>query len=470
MSAVTAPILEVGDRLAETWEVRRILDAVSGLEAVLAEGPGRGFAVCYLLSAVATEPLLDGEAATLWGTHRRILHDENFGSVVVDELPPGEMLSERLAAGRPPSVGMFEELQAKVRRYHRMGRAHGQLAPDRIIIGESGIAAAGWSVVTEDFDVLRARDEEAMAAVSALCTGAEGARAVPPDSAADPLRITLGSVLASDHLPTIEGVLFEWESAGRPMDLPEVTRALDAVARLRRRIDDSLLEAKESVERGDPLAAVAACREAIRLGAEEEAEPILRDARREAQRQLGTEARRNWRSYATIAAGGIAALLITAALWSAVRTDPAERRFEQRLNQRIEQRGARQAVYWLLEQEKDAESYPYVAASLAEQLPALAVYERERLIELKRQVVAQGARPREADRLAQQALEELDAVTAKGTSSPGLLAQLKNRLAAVDRAASLYMASGAITADQAQDALDALIAEDPLFRVEGGTP
>ncbi len=353
----------------------------------------------------------------------------------------------------------MEELARKVQEAHRRGVPHGLLVPELVVRGAEGVAAAGWGVLVEPRDEATARDLGALRALEGS-TGRVPAEAAAPASVAESV---LRPALFSGHVPTLAAALERARSEGVPPDDSLYLRAQDALSRLERKVEECLSGARRRLEQGDPLGAVAACREAIRLGAEGEAGPLLAEARRQARRLVGRPApgRR-----VTLVGGAVVLVVAGFLLLGLLRGGgPGEdvTALLARADRLAAERGARTAATMLLRRWQETDGMTALEEPIERLLRRTAREERDRLLDLRREVVRRGGRPRRADRLADRALEELDRVAAAGLSQPNPDLRLARALLEVDRAASFYRAAMVLTAGQAAAAVDGLLRVDPVF-------
>jgi hypothetical protein len=431
-------------------------------------------AVAFVLPPEAPDPPLDDERAGRWGTLRRVFRDDTWGRLVIDGVPEGDLLGDWLAQGRELPGAWVDRLSEDVRADHRADAWHGQIATDRIVVGEQGLVVAGWGLGEDQAEAQRSRD---LAALAALSSRRGAAEAMPSRGDGEGPSLTtsprLQAALAADHIPTLREALSELESGegdGPAAGSGELARARDALQRLEARATTQLEAAERMIEKGDPLGAVAACREAIRIGEEARAQPILNRARREARRLLSGQQRDVRRRYATYAAGLVAALVALVALGAWLMPGGEASPLETRLEELSEQGGRRAVVRWLAEQEARGEGTVETRDRLAKELQRLADEERARLLELRRQTVARGARPHRADRIAETGLETLAGLAAVDAGSPPTPSAIEQVLRDVDRAATRYRAATTIDGATASEAVDRVLAMDPLFAGEGGTP
>ena len=465
----TAPVIGVGTEFAGGWRIERVLAEVAGLRAFYAVDGAYGHAICFLLPPGASDPELDEQAAAAWGTTRCILRDPELGRIVLDEVPEGPLFVEKLSEGWTPGPAFVDPIAAALRREHRRGRWHGQLAPDRIVLGADHVAVAGWGLSEGDASDLRARDLAGLAALSGHAdrgrtgggeSGGDAPEAGAPSGGA--ALAALCAAMASDHLPTLRAALERWREGGGDEAIAEYRRAVDALERIERKIDEQLDAARLQIERGDPLGAVAACREVVRLGAEDRALPLMKQARRQAREMLGGR-RPLWRRRDVLGAvvGGV--LLLAVLIWWQSGADGKESRIARQAAVMADTRGEREVTAWLLDLRATGESSAETEALLTRHLQALASEEREKMLQLRREIVSQGARPRQADRLAEQALARLDALAAADPTAAGLGTRLTRALIEVDKAAARYRAGARIDAASAQRAVEQLLREDSLF-------
>ncbi len=418
-------------------------------------------AIGILLGDEGPDPVLDEDLAALWNVSRRVLRDPVHGRVLVDELPEGPGIVDD--GDGVASPGAVEELSRKVQEAHRRGVPHGMLTPALVVRGPEGVAAAGWGILVEPREEAIARDLAALGALEGS-TGRVPVEGASPGAAAESI---LRPALFSNHLPTLAAAIERAREVGVPEGDPLFVRARDALARLEDRVEACLASARERLERGDPLGAVAACREAIRLGAEDEAGPLLAEARRQARRLVGKPG--VGRRAAWLAAAGVTLLLavvLAVVSWGGGEGDDTSVLLA-RAERMAEERGARSAATLLLARWRESGDTPSLEEPIESFLRRTAREERERLLALRREVVRRGGRPRRADRLADRALEELDRVAAAGLSQPNPDLRLARALLEVDRAASFYRAATVLTAAQAASAVDGLLRIDPVFVPSG---
>ncbi|MBP7147989.1 MAG: hypothetical protein KBD01_10620 [Acidobacteria bacterium] len=461
-----APVrLAIGERLAGCWIVCRVFDADDACPAALArDESSSGRAFVFVLDA-AGDPRLD-DLTGCWGTSRRVLRDDRFGRVVIDEVPEGQLLSEMVAEEGAPTPRAVEDVVRKVRAAHKAGQAHGRLSPDLVVLGDDGPAIAGWGIAVGDPAELTARDQAFLAGLPAAGdTGATGEAGAPAAAGAPP---QLRAAITSDHLPTLRRALEQWEAQGNAADDPDVLRARDALARLERKIGARLDEARRLIDGGDPLGAVAACREAIRAGAEQEAEALLKQARRQARRLVSRPSAPPWRRIAALAGAAAALALLVAALWIALRPSRSAGVLATRVAAIERAEGRRAAVRFLVGRVEQGDRGAEALQLLGTKLETLARAERDQLLALRERVAAQGARPREADALAEQALATLDDLARQSAGGPGAGTRFQRALLSIDRAASAYQAAARFEVPQAARAVEALIAQDPAFAPRRG--
>ncbi len=495
--STTAPVLAIGTELMGGWRVVRLLSDVSGQEAVLVEDDAFGRAICFVLPADAPDPAIDDASASRWGTNRRLLRDEVYGRILLDEVPDGPLLADRLAEGWSPTQAWFEELGTRVREQHRAEGWHGQLAPDRIVIGQEGLAVAGWGLGAGDAADLRARDLAALGAVAGMAgktavpapprpvetpetvagpstldfdlEPGESAPAGPPPPPGAPDTTALRAAISADHLPHLREAIESWRAGGGSEHLPDFVRARDALERLERRVADQLDGARRMLERGDPLGAVAACREVIRLGAEEEAGPLLKQARRQAKQMLSRGRLPSLRQLGIGAAGLAVVLLLLLGLWSVLPDSAEGERLVTTVEELAAAEGERKAVNLLLGLRTRNEASDELEQLLSEHYAAMVDGERQRLVDLRREVVARGARPRDGDALAEQALGALEALPGDPIfQSPMLASRIGQHLAELDKVAALYRADTVVREEDAVRAVELLVADDPVFVAPAG--
>jgi hypothetical protein len=470
--------LAAGRALAGGWIVERSLDVDDELIVALATGEGGGRALCFAVPAGAPDPDISAEKAAHWGTVRRVLRDQELGRIVIDELPEGDLIADREESGLQLRTGVVEEIGRVVREAHRRGWAHGQLGAQCIVVSPHGLSVAGWELAVVDAAEARARDLAALAALSGAATpgtttGGHAATgtATPsgdePTGAAAPAGeavMRLHAAMRSESVQALREALETYDAGGGDPSVSDVVRARDALARLEGRIQQKLDHARAMIAAGDTLGAQAACREAIRLGAEEEAQPLLAEARRSTRQQLSSGRRVSPRVLITGAVGLVALALLIAALVAGFGEDPTTSSLRDQVETIASQQGSREAVRHLLGLRSAGADQAVVGDLLAERFEVLRAEERERLLGLRNAVVAQGARPLEADAASQAALQELDALTpSEVAGDPTFGVRLENLLAALDRAASMYRSATVITVDEAATAVENLLSQDPLF-------
>ncbi len=106
---------------------------------------------------------------------------------------------------------------------------------------------------------------------------------------------------------------------------------------------------------------------------------------------------------------------------------------------------------------------------LSEHYAAMVDGERQRLVDLRREVVARGARPRDGDALAEQALGALEALPGDPIfQSPMLASRIGQHLAELDKVAALYRADTVVREEDAVRAVELLVADDPVFVAPAG--
>lgn len=452
-----------GTVIAGNWTLEGPLVSRGGIPAGLAKGPGSGHAIVFFLPEGSPAPCLEIDQEALWGSVRRVLRDEEWGRVVVDEMPAGESLAERIARGGGAALGALSELKKRVGQAHQRGWIHGQLSADRVVCGPEGIAVAGWGLVGEDTRDLLSQD---LAALAALASAA-GERERGPDEPSltgpvvvdqRPEAVALRAATRADHLPGLRQALEQWTASGGAPDHPDARRAADALARLERKVTTHLDQAASMLQAGDPLGAVAACREAIRLGAsEEEAGPLLAQARRQARRMVGRRARLSWRMLAAGGAGLAAVGLLLLLAHGALRPSPEEGKTRTEAMMRAAREGERGAVSWLAERREEMGRSGWLDSLIASHVERMVAQERDRLITAKRDAIAQGGVPQEADQLARGALAELDEVV-QHLDDAALAARLTSALLAIDRAASSYKGNVRLGAAEAARAVEQFVA------------
>lgn len=484
--ARTTPVLSVGAELTGGWRVVRVLEEIAGVDAVLVEDDAFGHAFCFPIAADAPDPVLDEGGAIGWGGVRRVLRDEHFGRIVLDEVPEGTLLADRLADGWMPPPAWHAGLAALVREQHRKGYWHGQIAPDRIVISADALAVPGWGLGPGESEDMKARDLAALSAIAGLGSAPvratadleapsrgdefdlEGmvwgsAPAPPGDAPGDSHSSKLRAALVSDHLPTIRAAIDVWVNDQQASETPEFLRAKDALARLEHKVAEQLETAREMLRCGDPLGAVALCREAVRLGAEEEAGPVLRQARKQA-RALLSRPRLPAPKKLLLGVATVAVLaLLGFAGWLSARPDPSARQADETVASLLRDGGERAAVNWLLLQKEREDAGSRVSFLLHEHLTQLVESEREMLLALRGEVVARGARPLRADQLTEESLAELETLAATTMSSGILPARVSRALVLLDKAAALYRAGTELRAEDAVAGFDHLLREDPVF-------
>ncbi len=469
----------VGDSLAGAWVIERVLPADSGIFTARARSAsGDGCALVFTIDDPEVEPSLDGSLAEIFGTVRRVLRDERFGRIVVDEVPEGPSLAERIAAGTAIPLGLRGELQRRLRDAHQAGGAHGALGPHVVVLGPGELAIAGWGLGRSDAPESRARDTAALSAMlgGRSLTSAEheatGAQREREDTGAISAQgggsaASLRAAIVSDHLPTLRRAYDGWvESGGDAQDV-DALRARDALQRLETKVQGLLADAERLLSRNDVLGATAVCREAIRLGAEEQAEPLLKRARKQAHTALNHD----WFDRRRMLWIGAAALLTILAVISVVRWAMRSSAEELQLRQQVEgvsrREGARQATQMLFGLRVRRGAPQSVDELLASQLQRTLEEERARLVKLRSGAVAQGARPLQADELSERALQQLEQVATSNLDQPGLETQFQRALVQLDRAATLYTVSSTMTAVEAAQAVDSLLSGDSVFGVGG---
>lgn len=464
-----------GDCLAGAWIIEKVLSADSGLFAARARSAsGEGCAIVFTIDDIGVEPSLDGSLAEIFGTVRRVLRDERFGRILVDEVPEGPSLAERIADGASIPLGLRGELQRRLREVHHAGGAHGALSPQLVVLGPGELAMAGWGLSPADSQESRARDA---AALSALLGASSMAAAENEATGAQREREPTGSVtsqsggsvaslraaIVSDHLPTLRRAYDGWLESGGDAQDTDALRARDALQRLETKVAGLMAEAERLLTRNDVLGATAVCREAIRLGAEEQAEPLLKRARKQAHTALNHD----WfdrRRLLWIGAAAVFAVILTVTIarW-AIRSSAEQQQLRQQVEGVSRREGARQATQMLFGLRVRKGAPQSVDDLLGTQLQRTLEEERARLVKLRSGVVAQGARPLQADELSERALAQLEKIATSSLDQPGLETQFQRALVQLDRAASLYTVSSTMTAVEAAQAVDGLLAGDPVF-------
>jgi hypothetical protein len=463
--------LAPGATIAGNWTLVSMLETLGGIPAGLARGSGRGVAIVFFLPESAPAPALEVDQEALWGTVRRVLRDETYGRVVLDEVPDGERLSDRIAQGAGAALGALGELKKRVGQAHQRGWVHGLLAADRVVCGAEGVSVAGWGLVGDD---TRDRVSQDQAALSALASAA-GVRERAPDepSLTGPLVVdqspeaaALRAATRADHLPGLRQAIEHWRQGGGSDEHPDARRAADALARLERKVLTHLDQAAAMLQAGDPLGAVGACREAIRLGAsEDEAGPLMQQARKQAHRLVGGGRLPSRRMLAAGGAGVAALGLVVILVLGALRPSPEEGKARTEAMMRAARDGERGAAIWLAEQRENGQRGAWIDGLIASHLDRMVQQERERLVAQKRDAVAQGGVPQEADQLARGALAELEEV-AQRREDPALATRLKSTLVALDRAAASYRSGLRLGANDAARAVEQLVAADARARQE----
>ncbi len=471
MPTLTAREPLPGIEIAGSWTLECLLELRGGIPAGLATGPGSGRAIVFFLPDGAPAPSLDIDQEALWGSVRRVLRDDEWGRVVVDEIPAGESLADRIAKGGGAALGALSQLKKRVGQAHQRGWVHGQLTADRVVCGPEGLAVAGWGLVGEDTRDLLSQD---LAALAALASAA-GERERGPDEPSltgpvvvdqRPEAIALRAATRADHLPGLRQALEQWSATDGASDHPDARRAADALARLERKVATHLDQAASMLQAGDPLGAVAACREAIRLGAsEDEAGPLLAQARRQARRMVKRRVRLSWQMLAAGGAGLAALGLLVVLALGALRPSPEEGKARTEAMMHAAREGERGAVVWLAERREQTGRSAWLDSLIASHAERMVSQERERLIAAKRNAVAQGGVPQEADQLARGALAELDDV-AQRLDEAALAARLKSALVALDRAAASYKGNVRLGAAEAARAVEQFVGA--ALAAEGG--
>jgi hypothetical protein len=262
--------------------------------------------------------------------------------------------------------------------------------------------------------------------------------------------------------------LAEWNQQGGAQDDSAAVRAADALSRLERKVAENLEDARRRVDAGDPLGAVGPCREAIRLGAETEAVPLLREARRQARQMVGAKRWPSWRVIAVAAGGGLALLLLVIAGALALRPSDGVAQLKEQIRRTEQRDGERTAMMFLLAHRERSESPAVAEDLLAAEAERLVQAEQQKLAQLRRESLAKGGRPRDADAAAESALRQLREVIATGGDSATMGPRLQQALAQIDRAVRMYRASAGISATEAVRGVESLLAKDPLFGGGGG--
>jgi hypothetical protein len=470
---LTAPVEPaIGESIAGAWIVQQALTR-EPRPIYLAHGvTGDTRAALVLLDDADAEPSLSPQLSDLFGTTRRVLRDERFGRVVVDEIPQGPSLAERLSSGQSIPLGVRGELQRRLREAHHADGAHGALQPELIILGVGELAIAGWGLDLSDRSAARARDTAALSAllgrVAALSAGDTGVVSGDDGARSNALN-GLRAAIVSDHLPTLRRAFESWNESGGDDRDPDVVRARDALTRLEAKVAGLLSQAERLLESNDVLGATAVCREAIRLGAEDQAEPLLKRARRQAKSTLSAA----WYQQPRYRWGAAAIAVVLVVLFAVVRWSIGNSEARQRLAAEVDgvarREGARQAAVMLFGMQSRQPESAHVEQLLAEQLQQTAAQERARLVALRNTAVEQGGRPLEADEESQRVLRDLEQIAASALDTPGLATQFQRALIQVERVAAMYQVSSGLSAEDAAAAVDALLADDAAFGPGGGS-
>jgi hypothetical protein len=170
-----------------------------------------------------------------------------------------------------------------------------------------------------------------------------------------------------------------------------------------------------------------------------------------------------WRLIAVGGGISFAVLLLVVAAALALKPSSASIHLRSEVQAIAQRKGAREALLHLLVLRERGQGSAALDALLAERLPRIGGEERNQLARLRREAVAQGARPHDADRQAEDALARLTELAAQGPAAPALKTRLQQSLLAIDRAAMLYRTSTRVSATEAARAVDRLLADDPLF-------
>lgn len=443
---------EVGQQIGDAWRVRATLNSVDSIPAFVLQADSGARAIGFLLADHHPEPQVGDPGAGFWGTVRRVVLDQEFGRVVVDEIGSGTLLAERIAQGWTIPPAWLERFAERVREYHRLGEGHGQIAPDRIVLAADAVRVAGWGLCGDEADDRRARDTAALAEMSGLSHTSVGpAEPAPADS-------RLRAAIRSNHLPTLRREIARAPTGADAAD--ELARARDALARLQRRVDERLVNAREMLRKGDPFGAVSACREVITLGAEDQAMPLLRQARRQARDLVRKVPKRRRRGAWVLLALALVGLGIAGLVWRTQSAAPDE--ISELVAEKARTQGERAVVQMLLAVHARGELNEENETTLREYLRRLAISERERTLSLRRDAMADGSRPMQADEEAERALNELERLPTEPLDR-GVQTRVKRLLAKIDAVGSIYRAAIGISADDAVAATDLLLADDPLF-------
>lgn len=541
-----------GTQVAGNWVLERPLAVVGGFEAWLARGLDGGRAMLFFVGEDAPPPILGEADARLWGTTRLVLRDPQHGRVVLDEIPEGMLLAERLALGLPPPRGLVEDLGNRLKEAKAEGRWHGQIVSDRIVLGGEGPVVAGWGLGEPEPGI--DRDRASLHRLQMLATVGEAARRpeatepppapptpteptptlsldiepeaisedqlttspIPSEAAhsvavtdeplsprpsehletgptgpTGPMELTgstgpmgptgstgpqsrsraevtgpsdvgLKAAILSSHLPTLRQNLEAYLAAGGAADDPIARKAQDALQRMEKKVATCLAEAKLRLQQGDSLGAVAPCREAIRLGAEGDAENLLRQARKQAKVQVG-QASFNWRLWAMVGGGGLVLILLIVAAVMAFRPGPERADLERRLEAVVKADGERAGLQFLLRERNRSRDPGLVDDQVLALLPKLTEAERHKIGELRRAIISRGIRPQEADRVAEDALSQLASLQGAGIGLPAFQGRVQNIFLQLDRATSLYRNTGGLDSRETLTALDHLVSIDSKF-------
>ena len=285
----------------------------------------------------------------------------------------------------------------------------------------------------------------------------------------------LAAAIQADHIPTLRGALEKWRAAGGREDDPLAARAEDALSRLDAKALGCLDEARRLLAGGDPLSAVAPCREAARLGLAEEAEPLLREARRQAKQIVRPSSnplaripmpRLPWRwiglAFAALALG---AALVVGALW-AFGPSRGEAELRAAYEKVLAADGDRAAAAMLLERVEAGERSGALDKLIHGALPSVLNGERRRLEGFRRDAAAKHANAPEADRVAADALRALDELAASEGRGPQPKTRFDRAAGLVDKAGDLYRSAAQMSPEDAAKGVDGLLGADPSLGEE----